>query len=68
MFITSAHCTYPMVGPNVVVEGYTDGREGSQISYHCQFGLVPNELAISTCIQGGIWSPNPAKHICKGII
>ena len=57
-----------MVSSSVIVEGYNNGREGSQLNYRCRSGLEPSESFVSTCTSGGIWSPNPADHICKGVI
>lgn len=56
-----------MVGPRVIVEGYTSGREGSQISFRCQTGLEPSDSVTSVCDRGGVWSPSPTNHKCRGI-
>ena len=52
----------------VVIEGYLTGKEGSQITVRCQFGgSNQSESVISTCVFGGIWSPDPAEHLmCEG--
>ena len=65
-----AHCAYPPVGPNVSVDNYTysSGVEGSQITYHCQPGLVPGEHMVANCTRNGRWNPDPAQLICEGII
>ena len=57
-----------MVTSSATVEGYVNGKEGSQITIHCRFGHQ-SESINSTCVDGGIWSPDPAKQIlCEGMI
>ena len=62
--IILGRCSPPVVSPNVTVDGYSNGVEGSQISFSCQSGLEPSESFVSTCISSEIWSPNPAEHNC----
>ena len=54
-----------MVSFRVIIEGYIYGEEGYQITVRCQ---EQNESIVSTCLSGGIWSPDPADLICKGMI
>ena len=62
------HCTLPMVNSGVVIEGYINGQEGSQITVHCR-EQSKSIVSTSTCVSGGIWSPDLAKHMmmCKGM-
>ena len=54
----------PTVGPNVSVEGYSSGTEGSQITYYCQPGLLPSEMIVANCTSNGQWNPNPSSLEC----
>ena len=57
-----------MVSSNAIIEGYVNGKEGSQITIHCWFGHQSKYIN-STCVDGGIWSPDPAKQtLCEGVI
>ena len=58
------HCNYPNVGPNVSIEGYSSGVEGSQIVYYCQPGLLPSDRLVANCRDDGSWSPNPDNLVC----
>ena len=60
------HCPPPIVGLNVIVEGYSSGLLGSQINYYCQPGLLPSERMVTICGNDGYWSPNPTELSCKG--
>ena len=60
----TVHCNYPNVGPNVSVEGYSNGVGGSQITYHCQPGMLPSDRFVAICGDDGSWSPNPDNHVC----
>ena len=62
--ITLAYCAPPTVGVNVSVEGYSNGVEGSQITYYCQPGLVPSDPIVATCSLGE-WNPDPRSLVCK---
>ena len=62
-----AHCPYPIVGPNVSVEGYSSGVEGSQITYYCQPGLLPSERMVANCTRNGRWSPSTSLLECSGM-
>ena len=54
----------PTVGPNVTVEGYTNGVEGSQITYYCQSGLLPRGWMMVVCTNKGQWRPDPTSLEC----
>ena len=64
-----AWCAYPSgIASNVTVEEYNSiALEGSQITYHCQPGLVPSEWMVANCTESGYWIPDPAELICEGL-
>ena len=39
---------------------------GSEISYQCQSGLIPDGRRTSVCGGDGRWNPDPAIMMCKG--
>ena len=55
----------PTVGPNVTVEGYTNGEEGSQITCYCQPGLLSSESMVANCTSNSQWSPDPTSLECS---
>ena len=65
--ILLGHCNPPIVNFNAIVDGYINGKEGSEITVHCQFGQENSESIVSTCVSGGQWSPDPAKFTCEGM-
>ena len=62
-------CNPPIVNSNssAIVEGYVNGREGSVITVCCQFGQEYGKSIVSTCVSGGLWSPDPAELTCEGM-
>ena len=34
------------------------------IIFHCEEGLIPNTTIEAVCGSTGVWSPNPANHMC----
>ena len=34
------------------------------IIFHCEEGLIPNTTIVAICGSTGVWSPNPANHLC----
>lgn len=50
--------------PNVGVEGYSSGVEGSQITYYCLPGLLPSEMIVASCTSNGQWNPDPSSLEC----
>ena len=45
---------------------YDSTLEGSQIVFQCNPGFVPLQQMMSVCADG-IWTPNPAELVCRGI-
>ena len=63
-----AQCSMPTIGPNVTVEGYTNGVEGSQITCYCQPGLqssTRDEKMVAICTSNSQWSPDPTSLECS---
>ena len=60
------YCAPPTVVPNVNIEGYSSGIEGSQIMFYCHSGLAPAQQIMANCTNEGSWSPDPAELNCKG--
>ena len=61
-------CSVPTVDPNVSVEGYSSGVEGSQITYYCQPGMLPSELMVANCMSDGSWNPDPSGLECYAVV
>ena len=34
------------------------------IIFHCEEGLLPDTVIEAVCGSTGVWSPNPANHMC----
>ena len=64
----TTECSVPTVGPNVSIESYSSGVEGSQIIYFCQSGLVPSERMVANCTSDGSWNPDPSHLECYVIV
>ena len=65
IYDTSGYCASPDTGLNVSVKGYSNGVEGSQITYYCLPGLIPNEEMVASCTRDGNWIPNPSELVCR---
>jgi hypothetical protein len=59
-------CGSPSVSSNqgVVIEPFNDTLFGSTIVFHCEEGLIPDTVIEAVCGSTGVWSPNPANHLC----
>ena len=66
-FLISVDCGPPVAPRNGSLETYTDTREGSEVFYKCDPGLVPEGWMRAVCTRNG-WSPNPADLDCTQTI
>ena len=66
IFYNIGCCSMPLIDSSVIVEGHSIicAIDGSHITYHCQTGLVPNDMKTSICIGDGTWIPNPSDLVC----
>ena len=51
-------------GPEVVIEPFNNTLFNATINFHCEEGLIPNTTMVAVCGSTGVWSHNPANHLC----
>ena len=47
---------------------YDSTLEGSQTLFQCSPGFVPSQQRMTLCTSNGLWSPDPAGLVCRGIL
>ena len=62
--LPSVDCGSPVAPQRGSLESYTTTTEGSEVSYRCNQGLVPETRMRAVCTRNG-WSPNPAVLNCN---
>ena len=48
----------------VVIEPFNNTMFNAVIIFHCEEGLIPDTVIEAVCGSTGVWSPNPANHMC----
>ena len=59
-------CDIPSVSSDggVIIEPFSSTVFNATIVFHCKEGLIPNTTLEAVCGSTGVWSPNPANHMC----
>ena len=57
-------CGTPLASSGVVFEQLNSTEFASVVIFCCQDGLKPYDVVTAVCGSGGVWSPNPAHHVC----
>ena len=64
-FIITVQCQLPILNNQVIVESDNSSTEmGTVLRFKCKRGLIPEASVESVCSSGGLWLPDPEKHIC----
>ena len=68
IMIVPLECDRPSVSSDrgVVIEPLNETMTSfnALITFHCEEGLIPNTTIEAVCGSTGVWSPNPANHMC----
>ena len=46
------------------MEPFNSTMFNAVIIFHCEEGLIPDTVIEAVCGSTGVWSPNPANHMC----
>ena len=57
-------CGSPLAARGVTIKAYNSTTIGSEVSFHCMDGLIPNEEVIAICQLSGHWIPDPEMYVC----
>ena len=59
-------CDRPSVSSDrgVVIEPFNNTLFNATFVFHCEEGLIPDTVIEAVCGSTGVWSPNPANHLC----
>lgn len=48
----------------IVIEPFNSTQFDATIIYHCDEDLIPDTIIEAVCGSTGVWSPDPAYHMC----
>ena len=66
--IPAVSCGAPFFVSQVTVDPFNSTLVGSEVSYQCQPGLLPEGRRTSVCGGDGRWNPDPTSLLCGGKI
>ena len=52
------------IASGVVIEPFSSTIFNATIAFHCEEGLIPDTVVEAVCGSTGVWSRNPANHLC----
>ena len=52
------------IASGVVIEPFSSTMFNATIAFHCEEGLIPDTVVEAVCGSTGVWSRNPANHLC----
>ncbi len=63
------NCTAPPSPPrNGTISNHSvPAIPGTQVTFQCDDGLIPEGIMTATCLATGKWDRNPGKIVCRGI-
>ena len=57
-------CGAPAAGRGVLIQPYNSTTVGSEVTFQCMDGLIPEETKSAVCRLDGRWNPDPEMHVC----
>ena len=57
-------CGTPNASSGVVFEQLNSTEFALLVIFRCQDGLKPDDIVTAVCRSSGVWTPNPAHHVC----
>ena len=63
-FLPPANCGEPTIPGNGSIRTYQNTTEGAEIVFGCNPMFAPSAMVTATCASNGMWSPDPASHMC----
>ena len=62
--IVTLDCGTPNISSGIAIEPFSSTMFNATIVFHCEEGLIPDTVIEAVCGSTGVWSQNPANHLC----
>ena len=65
---TAVDCGIPEPPVNGYLGNYTGRKLSDIVTVQCGDGYIPSMVMVSTCMQNGLWTPQPSDHNCTLVV
>ena len=62
------NCKAPLSSPQsgTISDHSIPATPGTQVTFQCDNGLLPDGIMTATCLVTGEWDKNPGEIVCRG--